>query len=132
MRNPNYAIVKIPEAANVVGFYQLLLEHGFAEVSFVNEVRENAFLPHSEIESAVTSKASTLQNFANGDAKISRNSGGSATMDTATCVPARTNLLCDTRLPKVKALQEARCNNNNNTHPSPTTSPFCGQLFHKT
>ncbi|KAI1730167.1 transcription factor lir-3 [Ditylenchus destructor] len=49
MRNPNYAIVKIPERANVVGFYQLLLEHGFCEVSFVNEVRENAFLPHSEL-----------------------------------------------------------------------------------
>lgn len=46
-KNPNYAIIKIPDSANVVQFYQLLVENGFAEVSFVNEVRENAFLPYS-------------------------------------------------------------------------------------
>nr|CAD2195870.1 unnamed protein product [Meloidogyne enterolobii] len=42
---PKYAVVHLPEGTNVLNFYQLLLSNGFSEVSFVNEIRENAFLP---------------------------------------------------------------------------------------
>ncbi|CAK5089671.1 unnamed protein product [Meloidogyne enterolobii] len=42
---PKYAVVHLPEGTNVLNFYQLLLSNGFSEVSFVNAIRENAFLP---------------------------------------------------------------------------------------
>ncbi|TMS35979.1 hypothetical protein L596_003255 [Steinernema carpocapsae] len=46
---PQYAIVKLSPSTDVLSFYKLLLENGFVEVSFVNEVRENAFLPYNVI-----------------------------------------------------------------------------------
>ncbi|KAL3083101.1 hypothetical protein niasHS_010903 [Heterodera schachtii] len=42
-RCPKYAIVRLTEGTNVLQFYQLLLDNGHEEVSFVNEMRENAF-----------------------------------------------------------------------------------------
>lgn len=42
---PNFAIVRIPEGGDIIKLFSLLLNNGFPEVSFVNEIRENAFLP---------------------------------------------------------------------------------------
>uniref|UniRef100_A0A183BWJ7 C2H2-type domain-containing protein n=1 Tax=Globodera pallida TaxID=36090 RepID=A0A183BWJ7_GLOPA len=46
-RCPKYAIVRLSEGTDVLRLYKLLLENGYPEVSFVNEVRENGFLPYS-------------------------------------------------------------------------------------
>ncbi|KAL3068047.1 hypothetical protein niasHT_038037 [Heterodera trifolii] len=46
-RSPKFAIVRLSDGTDVLRLYQLLLENGFPEVSFVNEMRENAFLPYS-------------------------------------------------------------------------------------
>ncbi|KAH7713937.1 zinc finger protein [Aphelenchoides avenae] len=60
-RNPSFAIVKIPEGANVGQFYQLLIESGFSEVAFVNEVRDNVFVPNLDLNEALHRQPLTIK-----------------------------------------------------------------------
>ncbi|EJD75776.1 hypothetical protein LOAG_17140 [Loa loa] len=59
---PNFAIVRIPEGGDIIKLFSLLLNNGFPEVSFVNEIRENAFLP---VLNTTTTPVSDLTHFSN-------------------------------------------------------------------
>ncbi|VIO87929.1 Uncharacterized protein BM_BM5027 [Brugia malayi] len=59
---PNFAIVRIPEGGDIIKLFSLLLNNGFPEVSFVNEIRENAFLP---VLNATAAPVSDLTHFSN-------------------------------------------------------------------
>ncbi|MCP9265366.1 hypothetical protein DINM_020642 [Dirofilaria immitis] len=60
---PNFAIVRIPEGGDIIKLFSLLLNNGFPEVSFVNEIRENAFLP--VLNTTTTAPVPDLTHFPN-------------------------------------------------------------------
>ncbi|VDK44557.1 unnamed protein product [Anisakis simplex] len=72
---PNFAIVRIPEGGDIIKLFSLLLNNGFPEVSFVNEIRENAFLP------AVASMRE-LNELMNGNANLTEEDALAAVQDT--------------------------------------------------